>query len=381
MSMLIDKLILFVISLALYMYSVNGSYVIVPVLIVMTFSAVLSYLDHDRIKMGVFACYMVVCFVNPVFLFFIPLISYDIMMLPMKWIWLFSLLPIAAEITKNGTVLHILIITMLAVAYILKYRTVTVVKLRNDYFELQYNAKEISLQLEEKNKSLMEKQDYEVNLATLNERNRIARDIHDNVGHMLSRSILQVGALLAICKDDMIKENLNLIKDTLSEAMNSIRNSVHDLHEESVDLYTEIQKLISNFQFCQIKLEYEVDNNPEKNIKYCFIMVTKEALSNIIKHSNATNVSVYIREHPALYQLVIADNGTQLPCRNEKAGEMTGKEVIRTEISRASVTELPGKSGTGIGLKNITERVTALNGNVNISYKKGFRIFISIPKK
>lgn len=381
MSMLIDKLILFVISLALYMYSVNGSYVIVPVLIVMIFSAVLSYLDHDRIKIGVFACYMVVCFVNPGFLFFIPLICYDIMMLPMRWIWLFSLLPIAAEITKNGTVLQILIFTMLAVAYILKYRTVTVVKLRNDYYELQYNAKEISLQLEEKNKSLMEKQDYEVNLATLNERNRIARDIHDNVGHMLSRSILQVGALLAICKDDMIKENLNLIKDTLSEAMNSIRNSVHDLHEESVDLYTEIQKLISNFQFCQIKLEYEVDTNPEKNIKYCFLMVTKEALSNIIKHSNATNVSVYIREHPALYQLVITDNGTQLPCRNEKAGEMTGNEVIRKETSRTSVTELPGKSGNGIGLKNITERVTALNGNVNISYKKGFRIFISIPKK
>jgi signal transduction histidine kinase len=43
----------------------------------------------------------------------------------------------------------------------------------------------------------MEKQDYEIYLATLRERNRIAREIHDNVGHMLSRSILQIGALKA----------------------------------------------------------------------------------------------------------------------------------------------------------------------------------------
>ena len=44
-------------------------------------------------------------------------------------------------------------------------------------------------------------------------------------------------------------------------------------------------------------------------IKYCFATIIKEALSNVIKHSNATAVKIVLREHPALYQLCIEDNG------------------------------------------------------------------------
>ena len=54
----------------------------------------------------------------------------------------------------------------------------------------------------------MEKQDYEIYLATLRERNRIAREIHDNVGHMLSRSILQMGALITIHKEEPLHGQL-----------------------------------------------------------------------------------------------------------------------------------------------------------------------------
>ncbi|WP_242853180.1 sensor histidine kinase [Pseudobacteroides cellulosolvens] len=234
----------------------------------------------------------------------------------------------------------------------MKYRTVSINNIQRNYYKLRDNANEISMQLEKQNNELLEKQNYEVNLATLKERNRIARDIHDNVGHLLSRSILQIGALLAIKKDDETKESLKLIKDTLSEAMDSIRNSIHDLHEESIDLQYEIQKLIDNFKFCSVNFDYDVESNIDKDIKYCFIAVTKEALSNTLKHSNATNVLVIIREHPALFQLVIHDNGTQSRLDSEN----------------------------GIGIKNIKDRVTALSGNINISTEKGFKIFISIPK-
>ena len=56
--------------------------------------------------------------------------------------------------------------------------------------------------MEQKNKELLEKQDYEIQVATLNERNRIAREIHDSVGHLLSRSILQLGALKAVHRQE-----------------------------------------------------------------------------------------------------------------------------------------------------------------------------------
>ena len=87
---------------------------------------------------------------------------------------------------------------------------------------------ELKLVMEQRNRELLEKQDNEIYLATLRERNRIAREIHDNVGHMLSRSILQVGALATICKEETIRQQLAGINDTLNQAMNSIRESVHD---------------------------------------------------------------------------------------------------------------------------------------------------------
>lgn len=75
-------------------------------------------------------------------------------------------------------------------------------------------------------------------------------------------------------------------------------------------------------------------------------------MSNVISHSNATKVFVALLEHPALYQLVIRDNGSNCSYKSEN----------------------------GIGIKNITDRVAAANGNINISCDKGFKIFISIPK-
>lgn len=352
MNKLIDKLIIFIFCLALYIPVVTNLYRIVPILIAVIFSASLSYLEFEPVIAGGFVIYLIICFFQPGLLAFIPLLCYDVLMFKYKWLWALALLPLITNINQLTSNTGILIPVFVVVAYFLKQRTLSLESIKKEYFMLRDNTKEISLQLEKKNKAMMEKQDYEVNLATLKERNRIARDIHDNVGHMLSRSILQAGALLAISKEEQTKEDLRKIKGTLSEAMDSIRNSVHDLHDESLDLQVELQTIINNFKFCAVKFDYDVDTNLEKELKYCFIAVTKEAFSNIINHSDATSVSLIIREHPALYQLVIQDNGTKADYA----------------------------SGTGIGLKNISDRVAALNGNVNITSEKGFRIFISIPK-
>ncbi|HEX3026292.1 MAG TPA: ATP-binding protein, partial [Clostridia bacterium] len=108
-----------------------------------------------------------------------------------------------------------------------------------------------------------------------------------------------------------------------------------------------------NFSFCSLSLDYDIPGNPDKKYKYAFLSILKEALANIIKHSNATSVRVSLREHPALYQLVVKDNGT-LESRQKEAG---------------------------LGLKNIANRVEGLGGIVNFSSENGFTIFISIPKE
>ena len=328
---------------------------VVPILIVIIISSALSYSENDNLKLTGFILFILLCIYDSDFIFFIPVICYDVLFFKIKWISIFALLPILMNLKQTLLIIDILLILIIILAYLLKYRTISLQTIRQDYYKLRDNSKEMTMMFEIKNKELMEKQDYEVNLATLNERNRIARDIHDNVGHMLSSSILQIGALLTINKDEKTKEGLKLIKDTLSKAMDSIRNSVHDLHDESIDFYTEIQTLVNSFKFCTVELHYDIESNPDKKLKYCFIAVVKEALSNIIKHSNATKVNIILREHPALFQLVIQDNGTQIGIKSNKING-------------------------GIGLKNISDRVAALNGNLNLSSDNGFRIFISIPK-
>lgn len=353
MKKLIDKLVILIICLALYIPNVNSIYMIVPILISIALSAFLSYLENESIEVTVFVTYLITCFFMPNLVFFIPLICYEVVFIKIKGLWVLSFLVLITNYIQIPLTSRWLIATFILVSYILKYRTVSLINMELYYHNLRDNTKEISIQLEKRNKELLDKQDYEINLATVTERNRIARDIHDNVGHLLSRSILQIGALLVINKDENMKENLKLLKETLSEAMDSIRNSVHNLHEESIYLQTEIQKLIDAFKYCPIKFDYDVKTNLEKNIKYCFIAVTKEALSNIIKHSNATEALIKIHEHPALYQLVIQDNGSNCQYNGEN----------------------------GIGVKNIEDRVSSIGGNVNISTDNGFRIFISIPKK
>lgn len=213
--------------------------------------------------------------------------------------------------------------------------------------------KEHELLIEQKNRELLKSQDAEVYTATLKERNRIAREIHDNVGHMLTRSILQIGAIKTINKDVSLAEPLNNLHDTLNTAMTNIRESVHDLHDESIDLKNAINDVIKTFDNLSILFDYDMGKNVPRNIKYCFISVVKEAINNTVKHSNADKVTVILREHPGFYQLLIEDNGTN----------------INIDIK------------SGIGLNNIHDRVNSLGGNVKIMTENGFKIIISIFKE
>ena len=213
---------------------------------------------------------------------------------------------------------------------------------------------------------VLEKQDYEIYAATLRERNRIAREIHDNVGHVLSRSILMTAACKTINKDESLDPLLGNLEESLNGAMNSIRSSVHDLHDDAVNLEDAIKGLVKDFSFCPVTLTYDMSRQVPREVKYSLISITKEGLSNVMRHSNADSVNILLREHPALYQLCIEDNGT------------LGHEIpdIHAETDSNKMENVSG----GMGLSNIRDRVKALGGTVQITQEKGFRIFVTIPK-
>ncbi|WP_270483547.1 sensor histidine kinase [Blautia massiliensis (ex Durand et al. 2017)] len=242
-----------------------------------------------------------------------------------------------------------------------KYQT-----LYQDFHQIRDDSEEHTLLLSEKNKALLEKQDYEIYAATLRERNRIAREIHDNVGHVLSRSILMTAACKTINKNDALDPLLGNLEESLNGAMNSIRSSVHDLHDDAVDLEDAIKGLVKDFTFCPVNLTYDMSRQIPREVKYSLISITKEGLSNVMRHSNADSVNILLREHPALYQLCIEDNGTP----------GNGIPDIQTE---ADINKEKNTSG-GMGLSNIRDRAKALGGTVQITQENGFRIFVTIPK-
>lgn len=349
---LLDKIVLYVMCIAIYLMNVKGYYAVVPMLAVVVFAALGACINEPYFKIGLFVGFAILCLLFPQFTLFLPVMAYDI---PIKyWRWsLLSLIPVLVSLTGNHIATGLLLSVLLALGAVIKYRTYTLEKTMSEYIDLCDTTKELSMHLSEKNKELLEKQDYETRVATLNERNRIARDIHDSVGHILSSAILQTGALMAICGDSELKKKLKTVKETLSQGMDNIRKSVHELYDESIDLNTEIIKLIKKFKFCPVALEYNVDSEPGRKLKYAFLAVISEALSNVAKHSNANAVNIALNEHPVMFQLVIKDNGTE-------------KDV---------------SDGSGIGLANIKNRIADLGGILNIDSENGFKIFITVPKE
>lgn len=248
----------------------------------------------------------------------------------------------------------------LILAAIFSVRTERSLKLAQEVIHLKDSSTELRLAMQKRQQDLLEKQDYEIHLATLQERNRIAREIHDNVGHMLSRSILQMGALQTINKEEPLHGQLVAINDTLSQAMNNIRESVHDLHNESLDLKQALREVTDEFRDkYEIAFTYDMSAAVPRNVKYCFLAITKESLANVVRHSNATRVSLYFCEHPGFYQMLVEDNGTDI-------------KVKEAQIAKAQVS--------GIGLSNMRERVEALGGTIAFLTDKGFEIRISVPK-
>lgn len=250
------------------------------------------------------------------------------------------------------------VVLLMDFAIMLSYFTEQLLGYQMKLHSVRDASMEHDMLMEQMNHQLIEKQNAQIYNATLKERNRIAREIHDNVGHMITRSILQVGAIGVINTDEKLKAPISDLKSTLDTAMDSMRKSVHDLYDESVDLRQALAKLKPTDSAFAFSLEYDCEDDVPRDVKYAFIAIAKEAVNNAVKHSNGDEIRIIVREHPAFYQLEIMDNGTS-----------------------ADERRLSGETGDGIGIKNIKERVAAIGGIMRIKADDGFRIFVTLMKK
>jgi signal transduction histidine kinase len=196
-------------------------------------------------------------------------------------------------------------------------------------------------------------------MAALEERNRIARDIHDSLGHALVALNIQMETALTLWHDapDRAYEFLVEAKQLGSEALDAVRQSVSEMRTDPLQgklLGEAIATLTQEFQLstgiqpqCQISLAHPLP----QSVNIVIYRVIQEGLTNICKHAQATTVQLQVQTTPTIASLSLKDNGNGF--------------YVHSNVS-------------GFGLQGMRERVDALNGQLAIASEPGAGCWIQV---
>ena len=253
-----------------------------------------------------------------------------------------------------------LALAICALAALLALRTLQEETVRMSLHAVRDDLREKVLTLQDTNARLLRAQDYELRAAALSERTRIAREIHDGVGHLLTRLLLQVKALQVVHRDAPgVVDDLATLDDGLDEALDSMRRSVHALSDEGEEMATSLNLLGSRCGITAVSVDCSTDVEPPAAVARCVVAVVREALTNAARHGSAYSARVTVTDYPAFWQVTV-DNDGVVPDEDEPA--------------------VDGHGGSGLGLRSMTERVEALGGRVRITPRPRFTVFATIPK-
>ena len=221
LSEILDKFMVWLLCMLLtFVYGSGAEYVVAC--LVATIIVLTCYFERlpDWLQEMLIAAYAVSITLFPVSMAFVPLLVYDVAKRKMRYgaivtaimyicnVYSYSKIPENTEADNTYLIVGaVYVLIMSLVSAVLSYRTLCMQQAKELVRRIRDEGIEKHMMLEHENAELIERQNYEINVATLKERNRIAREIHDNVGHMLTRAILQTGALNVI-----IKEEFNFLK-------------------------------------------------------------------------------------------------------------------------------------------------------------------------
>ena len=199
-------------------------------------------------------------------------------------------------------------------------------------------------------------------LGLMQERNRIARDLHDSIGHALSTVIIQLEAIAKLSEDDSPKAaemSLNL-RDFTKSSLDDVRTSINHLKPKNYDKFEfidSLKALVDNYNLSSPIDSYFSFNKPlwtlNSSQQELIYRAIQEFLSNSTKHSNADEIRIFLNYNLESIILSMQDNG------------QGASEVVE-----------------GIGLKSLKERVSLNNGSLQIStaINEGFRTRIVLHK-
>ena len=202
-------------------------------------------------------------------------------------------------------------------------------------------------------------QDYEINNATLMERNRIAREIHDTLGHTMTGLSAGIDACIALIdySVDETKKQLSIISGVARQGLKDVRRSMKKLRPDTLEresLESAIEKLITEtMSTSKVSIEFQsflpslVFEDDEEDTIY---RIVQEGITNAIRHGHASRIFINFKKVDIWLVIRIRDNG--IGC----------KDIHK-----------------GFGLTHMKERVDMLHGTVTYSSNNGFQVVAKLP--
>ncbi|MGN6711082.1 sensor histidine kinase [Anaerocolumna jejuensis] len=260
------------------------------------------------------------------------------------------LLVIKSLLVSVNNLLFMLYLVILIRVQLLENRRISALNNRLD--ETNEKLKEANVQLEEYARTTEK-------MVQSRERNRLAREIHDTLGHTLTGIIAGIDASLMLVDiaPKEVKQQLEVIGKTARQGMSDVRRSVSALRPDALErlsLPEAVEKIIVEMKtISKADIFYRMNadmTNLDEDEEEVIYRIIQEGITNALRHGKADRIEIDISELHNIITVIIQDNGTG--CRNIKRG---------------------------FGLRHMAERLELLNGKIDYNGDNGFVLKAVIP--
>jgi signal transduction histidine kinase len=208
-------------------------------------------------------------------------------------------------------------------------------------------------ELQEAHRQLQEYALHAEEMAVVQERNRLAREMHDTLGHRLTVAAVQLEGAQRLCSTDPDRAQVMVgtVRDEVREALGELRSAVATLRaplEADLQLRSSLQRLITSFEEATGFIVHQVlpEKMPELPGVYrlAIFRAAQEALTNVQKHAEATHVWLMLTSQDNAVTLLVGDDGQGVSLSGEQAG---------------------------FGLRGMRERAAQLGGELHLEPRRG----------
>jgi len=248
-----------------------------------------------------------------------------------------------------------IIIFIIFCIYVIQEQRGTIEEVNTLYAKLSSTNEE----LQNANEELKQYAVMKEKMGETKERNRLAREIHDTLGHTLTGILAGVDACIAIIDraPDQTKKQLEVVAQVTRKGIREVRQSVHELRPDALkqhSLKASIDEMIEDTRSvtgAKITFDLNTQNlNFDEDEEKTIFRVVQESVTNSIRHGKASEINIIVRREYMNIRITIKDNG--IGC----------KEFIK-----------------GFGTTHIQERIELLQGRVIFDGTDGFLTEVVMP--